>query len=399
MRIDCGRRFVWVVALIALANTAIAKDPSGFDPANASALQGLPVEVVLIGDHVREEIPSVMGYSEKAIVSRTTVPPGQMVRELPNQGLGTIIGEAIIYKLSKTFSRPAVSTLRAAHCELPANDEMAKAVEDSVHASTWGANATVNRHVMPNARVSSIATSLDNKVDEIVPGPQARYVITVSYSLSADFSYLVVSGDASAYSQSLPGAPGNWEHKPAWVDHFMVVSDAVPTPEKSQAEIDKLLADEDVRYAATGVNELLVLADKKDDYDAHLKAVSLKKDHESRQADIRVKEWMSTEAAEMRSRQWSENGCARVKDALHADTADLQKLLTTLFTGQIPNPGEGGTALGPDYMQEPGAPGDRQIMTSPGHYYVLRRSGDKVALMYRYSLFPDGPEEKDKKED
>jgi len=378
VRVNFFRIFLFVTGLSTVA-AAAARDQPGFDPANSSSLQGIPVEIVLYTDHLRVQTPFVPSVFDDGLLGRTDVIPGYKTRPTPyTEGP---LAQLWRGNLAKAFSKPAVEVLDAAHCDLPVNDDLLKAVESAIRPVPWAATSSIRGHIMADGQ----------KLEDVVPGNDARYVIALTYSLSPDLSYVIISGDAHAYSAAIPDAPSRWQSKPAWTDKFVIVSDKLPYPDKTSTDIDRMVAAEEARFAATEAPALILQANKTDDYDIRKKVSPMVAEHMDRMREAKMKGWVATDAAAERARLWTANSCSPLKDALHADIADLHTLFASLFSGQLPNPGDASNTYLPDLINDPGPAGERQMMSWKGHFYMLRRSGEQVALLYRYSFYPESP--------
>jgi hypothetical protein len=385
------RRVVLAAALLA-ATCGLAATPIGsFDATSAAALHGVPVDVVVLNDRVRAQI----AYQYVSVDPNGTIAQGAMMPGMPaGAGMAGAAGGALAGALINASMRaaatapvqPAYASLVAAQCAVPGADALARDIEASVRATPWGGDAQVNRYVLVSEEgPSRVALKED-----------ARVVVSATYSLSPDFSTLVTSLTASAYSGALPGAPKDWQRQPAWSDQLVVVSDRLDVGAKTPEDAAHLVALENAAHQAT----LNALIDKANagDRDARDQIKVEKSWHNGRLRAANAPEW--TEAGEIlrRSELWSQDGCARLKQAMQANDTEIRRMLDGLFAGRAPD----ATSALPRTTAfvtraavaaaavEPAAPaGERRIVASPGNLRVSQRAGDKdVPLLYLYSWLP-----------
>lgn len=162
---------------------AAARDQPGFDATSSSSLQGIPVEIVLYTDHLRVQTPFMPSVFDDALLGRTDVVPGYKTRPTPyTEGA---LAQAWRASMARAYSKPAVEVLDAAHCYLPVNDDLMKAVESAIRPAPWAGTSSIQSHVLADGQ----------KPEDVVSDKAARYVIELTYSLSPDLSYVMISGD------------------------------------------------------------------------------------------------------------------------------------------------------------------------------------------------------------
>jgi hypothetical protein len=376
-------------AMAALATLALhvpaasAKDPPGFDPAGTAALKDVPVEVVVANDRLRFQMTS-QTVSVSAFPSGSGLSTGAAIGAgVAGSLIAGLIINASIEAAAKDQARAGATIVDAAGCDLPHADALAAAGEQAVRDTAWGASATVHRHVLAQGQ----------NIDSVVPKDTPRLSIVLSYSLAPDFSALMTTAEVQAYAAAIPAAPSAWQTEPAWSDHIVYVSDTIDVPNKSQAVIDQAVADENARYAQSGVDTLIAKANKFDDTLARRKAVEIMKDHEQALRDARARDWTFDETRHERARLWTVDGCAPLRSALESNDAGIRQLLAQTFSGQLPaaDPHAQAIAL---VMARAEPRGDRHVVGfgRPEPMYVSIRQGDRVFVGYRYAWYDDRAE-------
>lgn len=410
-------RLVAAVALLCASQASVAgeKPQAGFDAQAASALNGLPVEVVVLNEHLRAQI-AYQYVSVDAGYTQYSQMPGLTMGQSVGAGVaGGVIASLIINASMKADAehnvQPASDTLIAGQCNLSDNDNLLRAIDDGIRSTAWGATAAINHHVLTGKQ------GLDDAVPDVAP----RYVFGVSYSLSPDFSAVETTVNATAYSAALPGAPKHWQKDPAWFDQLVVVSNRLTIAPKSAEDSARAIAAENARYAQTNAQELITEA-LAGDFGARNKAAVLARQHDSFMREAKETKWSPRTEAARRSELWSENQCARLKSALQANNDDLKRMLARLFAGQMPAVAaapetrtapaamvvaantdaapaavavtattDATTDAGSDATTPPEAATEdaRDVFAAPGNLYVLRRAVDIVPLEFRYSWLPE----------
>jgi hypothetical protein len=376
-------RFLIAGMLLGMCQGASAggKEAAGYDVQHSEALQGVPVEVVILNDRLRSQIAyqvqdvnyaQVQQATENALGPAAYSTAGVAAGAL-GSALGNAIANAIALQQAEKVAKPADAALKAAQCDLAVSDELAGSVEQTLRDTPWGATATVNRHVL----------SGEQGLDDVVAKNSSRYVIALSYSMSPDFSAVMTTATALAYSQAIPGAPEHWQKKPAWVDEVVVVSNQMALAPKTDADVQRALAVENARYAATGADDLIAKANGGDDV-ARKHAVPLADEHRRLLHDANGKKWSASSGAYRRSELWSENQCGPLREALQANNADVVQTLKQLFAGQMPAP-VSAKRLNINSLLDGETAGERRVIAIPGNLYLMRRGGDNVPIAYRLS--------------
>ena len=378
------------MATLALrAPTAYAKDPPGFDPAGAVSLKDIPVEVVVANDRLRvqmawETISIDPQIAQNAMNGMPGMSTGAGIAASAAGGaIAGLIINASIKSAANKQARAGAEVIDGASCDLPHGEALAAAAEQAVKGTPWGAAATIQRHVLAEGQ----------KLETLVPNSRPRLTIALSYSLATDFATVMTTAEVQVFAPSIPGATEHWQTEPAWSDHVVYVSDMIDVPAKSQAAIDKAVADENARYAQTGLDALIEKANKFDDTLARRKAVEIMKEHELALRDAQRKDWTFDETRLERTRLWTENGCGRLRTALDGNDAGMRQVLSQLFAGQLPAPVP--HALLQELQIARNQPkGDRRIFAfeRPSRLYVSLRDGDNAYVGFRYAWFDDSAE-------
>lgn len=371
------------------AAPAYAKDPPGFDPANTASLKDIPVEVVVANDRLRVQMTwQTVSIDPQMAQNAANGVPGMSVGAGIAAGAvgGAIAGliiNASIESAAKKQARAGAVVIDGAGCDLPHGDALAAAAEQAVKDTSWGAGATIRSHVLAEGQ----------KLEALVPNSEPRLSIALSYSLSADFATVMTTAEVQAFAPSIPGAPAHWQTEPAWSDHIVYVSDMIDVPAKSQAAIDKAIADENARYAQTGVDALIDKANKFDDTLARRAAVELMKAHERALRDAQRKDWAYDEIPRERARVWTENGCSRLRTVLDGNDAGMRQVLAQLFAGQLPVPVPH-SQLQQILVARNQPKGERHVFAyeRPSRLYVSLRDGDNAYVGFRYAWFDDSAE-------
>ncbi|MBU8977293.1 hypothetical protein [Lysobacter sp. FW306-1B-D06B] len=386
---QCKRRPMAAVILCALSMPVFAADPVGHDPAQSAVLAATPVHVVLLNTTLKSQVPyqyySVSGDPTLYNPMFYNVPPGMSAGQAAAAGVagGLIAGvliNASMQAAAKNQIEPADAILRGGGCNLDQGAALSTTVADAVRDTAWGKATTITAHTLAPKQ----------SMDKIVDKEQPRYVLSTSYSMSSDFSAIVTSVSASAYAEQLPGSPKNWRKNPAWTDDLVVVSDRVEIAPKTQADIDAAIAEENARYEALNVNELIVKANGGDRV-ARGKVAPLVQEHKRKLRAAAAPAWTPIDEAVQRSRIWTAEGCARLHTAIASNATEMRGLLGNLFRGELP----ARVTEMPKNPQVAPATGERRVQAEPIGVYRLTRAGDNVNLAFRYSWLPESEEKED----
>lgn len=384
MRVTTSRATTAALLLCLVPCGAFAAQPAGHDASRIQSLSGLPVHVVLLNDRVRSQIAYAYrsvandAVTQQAMHNAMVNTPGlSMAQGAAAGALGGAIASAIInaqmLAAAKNQVELADATMREHQCLPDHGQVLGEALQRAVVHSSWGPEATVQRHVVgPRQRVA-----------DLVPAELERYVLTASYSISPDYSALITTVNASAYSPKV-GEQKKWQRDPAWSDELVVVSDRVLVPPKSQADIDAAVAEEDARYAKLDVPSLVAKANA-GDRDARGKAVKLMSEHKRALKAAREKNWSPAFEAQQRARVWSADGCARLNAALAANTGEVEAMLSQLFLGELPQRVSEASAE----LPAPLSADTRQVRAEAVGVYRMARGDGDVPLAYRFSWLPE----------
>ncbi len=264
--------------------------------------------------------------------------------------------------------------MRRQSCLIGYSEELGATLTRTVGGSSWGQSAQVQRH----------ALAPKQEVADIVSPDNERYVLTASYSMSPDYSSLITSVNASAYSSRLANAPKKWQKNAAWSDELVVVSDRTTIAPKSQADIDAAVTAEEARYKALPLADLVRKANA-GDANARSQAAKMIAAHKRALKLARAEAWTPASEAEQRSRLWAANGCEKLRQALASNTSEVEAMLGQLFRGELP-------ARVNDVPKQPlpvVAGGERQVRAEPVGVYRMARGSEDVTLAYRYAWLPE----------
>lgn len=370
---------------LSLAAGAASKDTGGYAPDRATLAASLPVHVVAFNERVLPQIGfaqqdySVPAYYSSGFQPTAGLSVGQSIAvDALGNALGSAIINGILYAEAKTRADAAYVPLKRGQCDLPVAAPMQALVREAIARSTWGANAA-----------PKLLSLKDGDLDQQIGTDQPRQIFMVSSSFAPDLTALVTSLDIAAYAPEGDTGKG-WRKQPLWRDQLIVVSDPLPAlPDKSAADIERMVADEQARYAATG-NEARVRKVNAEGRGAsradRQAAANGQRTHTSKLREARNDEWSDEALAGRRAQLWSHDQCALLRTAFDQSTAELARMLDALYARQLPprlsrkdKPGEDEVA------------GERKVRALPGGVYVSRNEGGATELGYRYALLP--PEE------
>ena len=378
-----GLPLVAAVLVCACGAAHAAKDrPQGHDPSHDELLSSMAVHAVAAHDRLKSQI--TYGYIDVGATAANATnnlyasTPGLSYGSAAAAGLaGGLIASALINAEAKASAknqvRDANTEFDRAQCKLSNTDALLGAIERSVGGTPWGAERSVQRHVLAQ----------DQSVDDLVPQDEPRYELVATYSMTPDYSALVTSVALAAYSAQLPGAPTRWQKKPAWSDDLVVVSDIVPLARKTPADVEAAISRETTRYADTGAYKLIQAANA-GDRTARRAASGLLRTHQVRMREAKGAEWTLREAATARARVWTVDDCSLVRSALTQGATDIETLLSRLFAGSLPSRVETGETVVPLRDDT-----DRVVQVRPDGQYVARAADADAPLGWRYSWYPE----------
>jgi hypothetical protein len=383
-------------ALVLFAPSLAAKQSSDHDPAATASMQGAPVRIGLANDTVFVQgllpppglfsgfFPKDNALQVYAMRLMSTDVP--IDYQLPPSMFVLALHWNRLVRLNRELIAPSVATLQASQCLRPDGPQFTEAVERAVRATSWGSAATIER-VGPDT----------------VGGSGPRYDLRIVNSLTTDLAALVTVVDARAYSQSLPGAPRQWETKPAWADQLVIVSDVLDPNPKTAADKAAAMARENARYAALDIPALIKRANDGDS-EARRLVVNAQSEHKIKlrrgQTDD---QWMLGDRAAKRSQLWAADGCARLEAAKVANAAEAERVLGLLFAGKLdgtqPNDWSRsmvmftGQKLKRNVTEDPAAAAQRQVFRDKAwRLFVSRRWGDDPLIDFRFSQVADKDE-------
>lgn len=296
--------------------------------------------------------------------------------------LGAALADAMIYAEAKQRAAAAYAPVVGGRCDLEIAAPLQQTLREAMARAPWGAN------VQP--------ILIDGDVedwDKQIPKDRPRQVFSVSASLTPGLGALLTSVDLAAYSPEGEGSGSSWQKKPLWQDRFIVVSDVVALPAKSDADRARMAAQEDARYAESG--DLAVVAKvAKDIYGAgkseRMRATAADRLHKRNLKLAREADWSLLTEGPRRGELWSQDDCAPMRAAVAAASGELGRMLDDLYAQRLPPrlPAKHKTKDDP-----PEAPGERKIRALPGGVYVSRNEGGTTPLAYRYHLLPQEKEQ------
>lgn len=369
-----------------LSASTAGKGPDGYTPDRAALAASLPVHVVAFNERVlpqlsfeREDYPNdlVPVYYTPQFQNPVGLGTGESI--LLAGALGNTLGNALAkgmhYAVAKTRAQAAYRPLKLAQCDLPVAVPMQALVREAIARSAWGANAAPKPLSLE-----------DGDLDDRIDADQPRQIFLASSSFSPDLTALVTSLDIAAFAPEGDTGRG-WRKQPLWRDQLIVVSDPLPPlPDKSAADIERMVADEQARYAASG-NEALVRKVNAEGRGAsradRQAAANGQRTHASKLREARQDEWSDNALAERRAQLWSQDQCASLRTAFDQSSAELARMLDALYAQRLPPRLSRRDKAGEDEVA-----GERRVRALPGGVYVSRNEGGATELEYRYVLLP-----------
>lgn len=376
-----------LVLAASAACQAADKDLPGYRPERAEQAAQWPVYLVTLNERVRPQVgygwqgPAADTYLQ--LMSQTTMQYMQPYmgsdQSIVGGALGGAIGGAIVgaalHAAVRDDASQGLAVLQRSGCDLPVGAPLRDTVRTALARAPWGAD------VQP-VLVDGSAEGWEAQV----PHDRPRQVFTVTSSMAPGFTALVTTVDAAAYAPET-GANGDaWQKKPLWRDHLIVVSEPVVLPAKTQADIDRMVADENARFAASGDIEVIDRV-AKDRYGSskadRSRAVAAHSRHQTYLRFAQSKDWAPTELGRRRAELWNREQCAPMRAAVTLAVAESARMLDDLYAQRLP------PRLSLKDKIEPTEPaGARAIRSLPGGLYVSRNDGGATALGFRYNLLP-----------
>ena len=364
----------------ALSSGAFAAETPDYQPQDAATAVGLPIHVVFGPDKVRPEI--AYGWVDTPYPTAYQAAPGMTYGQTLGVNLAAgLIASLIINAGEKSDAKHSAAVpyaaITAAGCDLDLDKPIGNAVTAAIHGAWPG--ASVQTHIV------STPQSAGKVLDETAP----RYVFQVSTSLAPDFSSMITSIDADAYPKAADSAQAM--RKPERHDSMILVTDRIDFPAKTQADIDRLVAEENAHYDALnlGPSIKMINADvESGDRFAHreeLKRVTgLMDEHQTQLGLARTKAWVPASLAMRRANTLSENKCSRMNEAIAQSASLASDAIAALAHGTLP-PRLAADAKS-DFVE---TAGQRAIVPLPGGIFLWRRGGDDAPLGFRYSILPE----------
>lgn len=376
------------VALAACAVCqAAAKDVDGYRPERAELAAQLPVYIVALNARVRPQVayperaPGMDVYQQMQTQNLIdSLQPGMSSGAAIATGalagaLGGALANAMLYAAARDYAESAYAPVLRNHCDLQVDAPLQQAVREATARSPWGGNTQP-------VLIDGSAKDWEDRIAKDRP----RQVFSVTASLSADFSALLTTVDVAAYAPGGESAGTGWQKKPLWRDHLVVVSDPIVLPPKTQADIDRMIAEENARFAESGD---LAIVDRvaKDRYGSgkpeRAQAVAADRRHQSRLKLARAATWVAGTDGARRAQLWTSDECAPVRAALNLAVAESGRMLDDLYAQRLPP-----RLSSKDEAGTPEQPGARAIRALPGGGYVSRNDGGATRLDHRFNLLP-----------
>ncbi|WP_096376390.1 hypothetical protein [Lysobacter enzymogenes] len=367
---------------------AAAKDIDGYRPERAELAAQMPVYIVALNERVRPQVaypersPGMDAYLmiqtqnmidslQPAMSSGSAIATGAL-----GGAIGVALGEAMVRAAAREYAAATYAPLLRSQCDLQVDAPLQGAVREATARSPWGAAA----------QPVFIAGGVEDW-DKQIAKDRPRQVISVTASMTPDFSALVTTVDAAAFAPEDASAGTGWQKKPLWRDQLIVVSDPMALAPKTQADIDRMVAEENARYAESG-DLAIVERVAKDRYGSgkpeRSQAVAADRRHQSRLKLARAATWVAGTDGARRAQLWSEDSCAPMRAALDQAVAETGRLLDDLYAQRLP-----ARVPSKDTAQAWGQqPGARAIQALPGGVYVSRNDAGATQLDYRFSLLP-----------
>lgn len=372
-------------ALVFVLSTAVAaarKDSGGYVPDRAAQAASLPVYVLALNERLLPQMSYgyqdnlAAGYYPNQFQNTAGLSAGQsIVAGALGSALGAAIANAKLYADAKSRADAAYYPLKLAQCDFPVETSLQSLVREAIARSKWGAD------------IKPASLSLkDGGLDKQIGRDQPRQIFIVSSSLAPDLTALVTSLEITAYAPEDDTGKG-WQKQPLWRDELIVVSDRLQAlPAKSAADIERMVADEQARYDASGVEALVrkVNAEGRDarraDRQAAMEGLRL---HANKLRDARSEEWSLNAEAGRRAQLWSANGCAPLRAAFDQSSAELSRMIDALYAQELPP-----RLSSKDKPTAGEVGGERKVYARPGGSFVSRNEGGITELGFRYVLLP-----------
>jgi hypothetical protein len=366
--------------LITLSASALASDLRGYQAQDATAVAGMSIEVVQGPARIRPQI--AYGFVDTPYPTTYQAAPGltygqTMGANLVAGAVASLIVNASVHAEMKRNAAGAYAVIKAAGCDSDLQVPVGAPVRTALSAA-WPA-AQVRMHPITEPQASK----------QILSAQSPRYVFEVSTSLAPDFSALITTIDSDAY----PAAAGQAApaHDPAWHDSIILVSDRIASGNKTQADIDAMVAQENARFDALGTDKTVAMINKDiaggDPYahqDALRKLKEQRKEHENLLNMARLNFWLPAPLALKNANIMAENKCARLNEAVAQSATLASDAIAALAAGKLP------PRLSPkDKISAVETDGQRATIALPGGLFLSRRGGDNVPLGFRYSLLPE----------
>lgn len=374
------------LGLASAACPAADKDLPGYRPERAAQAAQWPVYMVTLNERVRPQVgygglgpgADIYLYALTWSAIQSTPPNMSNGQAIVGGALGGAIGGAIIgaamHAAARDDASQGLAVLERDGCDFPIGTPLRDTVRAAVVRSPWGANA---QPVLIDGSVEGW--------EKQIPQDRPRQVFTLTSSMAPGFEALVTTVDAAAYAPET-GANGDaWQKKPLWRDHLVVVSEPVVLPAKTQADIDRMVAEENARFAASGDIEVIDRV-AKDRYGSskadRSRAVAANSRHQTYLRFAQSKGWAPTELGRRRAELWTRDQCAPMRAAAALAIAESTRLLDDLYAQRLPS------RLALKDKTEPEPAGARAIRSLPGGLYVSRSDGGATTLGFRYNLLP-----------
>ena len=368
------------LALLSYADCRAADDTDGYRPERAAMAAQMPVYIVVLNARVRPQMdyPRMAGATVYVPYDASGMSYGQMAAVGVVGGvLSSVLAEAMIYAESKQRATAAYAPVLKGRCDLVVDTLLQQTLREAMARAPWGAN------VQP-ILIDGSAEDWDKQI----PKDRPRQVFTVTSSLTPGLGALLTSLDLAAYSPEGEASGTSWQKKPLWRDQFIVVSDVMVLPAKTDADRARMAAQEDARYAESG--DLAVVAKvAKDIYGAgkseRMRATAADRLHKSNLKLAREANWSLLTEGPRRGELWSQDDCAPMRAAVTAGNVELGRMLDDLYAQRLPPrlPSKHKTKDDP-----PEPAGERKTRALPGGVYVSRNEAGTTALAYRYRLLP-----------
>jgi len=372
-------------AFTLFCGTPQAASPSvdGYTPARAAEAEALPIHIGIVPDRIRPQV--AYQYVSVAGPGYAGNFPGMSIAQTAAVGafagvLGGAIANAGLREHAEDSARLAFAGISAAGCDIPYGDRFAAQLTEDLQAA-W-----------PQAQIQVHMLKPDQTIADIVGKRTPRYEILASVSLATDFSAMIASIDASAYPAGSDDARA--ERKPAWQDTLLAISDRNTLPPKTQEDIDRMVADEDARYAALDLGPLIrrlnkegVNADNKEERAGVADQIAL---HRRVLKEANRAKWTPLGMAMRHASLLSESECAGMRTALDQVLGESHALVQAMTGGTLPAPLEVVTTKRSAFVKVTElvgeTAGERAIVGLPDGSYVSRRGGDGVNTAFRYAL-------------